>query len=623
MDAFIVNLQKFFMLDTGNEHANFNHLKKHLRIPLYQREFKWTDEKISTLFSDIKSMNKFLGIVILDEGENEYEIVDGQQRITVFYLIMIGLYNHYVGSPLSQQSIINHIKAGTNEYTLVNDSIGTSFFDSNGKIELNITDTNDVYFQKANFKRAFELIANLISELGDNVAVEDFRRKLMACELLILINDQNPQTNPIEQVFLDINEKSQLLDVEDIFKGHCFENYASEMHQILRQKWIELKKTSFLFKKFHFVDLNQYLYLFLLFCEEPKLQKNLTIRGKHILDGKSMDETNSILCQLNSFGNAIIQLETNLRNTEYRFSDISPHSHEYRMTDDHIILKDMAASILLENDALYQKLPFMFFVYVLGTQADTRNTMTHLEFRKIVTNLYVYASMFVAISGRKSKENIERDLFEALRTDPCNVSAAIENAKTLRKKEVDDFYFSDKMPIARLYSTYSIMDNYIASDNWINLIYTRENGFTPEHFIIPDNRKMRLKWKLEDQVTAFELASEYRSFKNRTINFLILDKHLNESIEVFDIATKISMIKEWYASREISIPKHVQVYIRRIEAMDEYAAIVDLKRTHCNDLDTIAATYQQFILAYFDAEQEAQYLLALRQAFRETFMNVQ
>jgi len=623
MKAFVVNLQRFFMMDTGNEQANFDSLKKRLRIPLYQREFKWTNEKITTLFNDIKNMNKFLGITILDEGENEYEIVDGQQRITVFYLIMFGLYNYYSGSALSQESIMNHLKAGTTEYTLNNDSIGRFFLESNGRIELNIVDVDDVYYQKANFERAFCLITELISELGNNGAVEDFRRKLMACELLVLINNQNPQTNPIEQVFLDINEKSQLLDEEDIFKGHCFENFEVAMHPRLKQQWIDLKKISFEFGRFHFSNLNKYLYLFLLFFEESKLQQNLTVKGKHILDGKSMDETYNILCKLIDFGNAIIRLAENLHDTEYRFCDISPNSHEYRRTADHIVLKTMASRIILEPEALYQKLPFMFFVYTLVTQEGTRNAITHTDFRKIITNLYVYAEMFVAISGRKSKEDIERELFEILRENATDISAAIESAKALRVREVENFIFSAKIPVSRLYSIYSIMDNYVAVDNWIRQIYSKDNDFTPEHFIIPDNKQMRIKWRDEERNATLDLARELRNFKNRTINLLILDRELNERINVYDICTKIAMIRDWHSSRSIPIPKHVQIYINQIESMPEYNALLSLKQSHSGDAMVINQAYNSFIQAYFEEDHENQYLSILKRELRETFMNGQ
>ena len=64
--------------------------------------------------------------------------------------------------------------------------------------------------------------------------------------------------------FIDINEKAQLLDVEDIFKGHCFEIFSPEFYSNLRDTWVNLKKCAVGFKKFGIKTLGDYIYLFLL-----------------------------------------------------------------------------------------------------------------------------------------------------------------------------------------------------------------------------------------------------------------------------------------------------------------------------------------------------------------------
>ena len=67
-------------------------LGKNLIIPDYQRPYKWTDKNITELILDtqksIEESRKYanfkyrIGTVILHRNENnEYEIVDGQQRI--------------------------------------------------------------------------------------------------------------------------------------------------------------------------------------------------------------------------------------------------------------------------------------------------------------------------------------------------------------------------------------------------------------------------------------------------------------------------------------------------------------------------------------------------------------
>ena len=82
MRAFVLKMSEFFKMDKPTEPANFKADKRELCIPLYQREYKWENEKINTLIADIKKQPKFLGNIILEETDTRYEIADGQQRIS-------------------------------------------------------------------------------------------------------------------------------------------------------------------------------------------------------------------------------------------------------------------------------------------------------------------------------------------------------------------------------------------------------------------------------------------------------------------------------------------------------------------------------------------------------------
>ena len=46
MRAFVLKISEFFKMDKPTEPANFKADKRELCIPLYQREYKWENEKI-------------------------------------------------------------------------------------------------------------------------------------------------------------------------------------------------------------------------------------------------------------------------------------------------------------------------------------------------------------------------------------------------------------------------------------------------------------------------------------------------------------------------------------------------------------------------------------------------
>ena len=70
---------------------------KNIKIPFYQRPYKWKLENVRYLCEDIKnsftkSNNKYLlGNIILHEENDELNIVDGQQRLTTVALILKSL----------------------------------------------------------------------------------------------------------------------------------------------------------------------------------------------------------------------------------------------------------------------------------------------------------------------------------------------------------------------------------------------------------------------------------------------------------------------------------------------------------------------------------------------------
>ena len=147
MKAVVIKLEQLFKMETGlqGELVNFNIHKRKLLIPLYQREYIWADEKIITLVNDVKQCNKYLGNVILDEMESCYEIVDGQQRITTCFLILMSLYNKYIERPREQESLMRLIRP-YGEFILRNDSIGEYIAENNGVLSLAINPEKDVYY---------------------------------------------------------------------------------------------------------------------------------------------------------------------------------------------------------------------------------------------------------------------------------------------------------------------------------------------------------------------------------------------------------------------------------------------------------------------------------------------
>lgn len=84
-----------------------------LSIPPHQRDYAWTDEEVSQLFSDLEAAYRsgteyFLGTIVAieDKSSGSLSVVDGQQRLTTTYLLLTAIRDYLIkektGNDISQ-----------------------------------------------------------------------------------------------------------------------------------------------------------------------------------------------------------------------------------------------------------------------------------------------------------------------------------------------------------------------------------------------------------------------------------------------------------------------------------------------------------------------------------------
>lgn len=75
-------------------------------VPDYQREYVWTEKEVRQLLDDISEQidaasatEYFVGTVLVSPGpqKNHYEVIDGQQRLTTFFLLLCALRCRFKG----------------------------------------------------------------------------------------------------------------------------------------------------------------------------------------------------------------------------------------------------------------------------------------------------------------------------------------------------------------------------------------------------------------------------------------------------------------------------------------------------------------------------------------------
>lgn len=80
-------------------------------VPDYQREYVWTDKEVHQLLEDIgeqidagTTREYFIGTVLVSptDQKNHFEVIDGQQRLTTFFLLLCALKHLFQGEPQRQ-----------------------------------------------------------------------------------------------------------------------------------------------------------------------------------------------------------------------------------------------------------------------------------------------------------------------------------------------------------------------------------------------------------------------------------------------------------------------------------------------------------------------------------------
>jgi len=101
-------------------------------VPDYQREYVWTDKEVHQLLEDIgeqidatTTREYFIGTVLVapTAQKNHYDVIDGQQRLTTFFLLLCALKHLFQGEPQRQ---------------MIAGLISTSYVDSDGEVRTNL-----------------------------------------------------------------------------------------------------------------------------------------------------------------------------------------------------------------------------------------------------------------------------------------------------------------------------------------------------------------------------------------------------------------------------------------------------------------------------------------------------
>ena len=246
------------MLKTGETTIEDLFRGQHFFIPKYQRYYSWTEENYKQFLDDLldiyKSNNSYFygTLLLMFINKNDYEIVDGQQRITTLYIFLkilidslsdINNKNHYLDLYIKSKD------SNGNEYhklTVQEEEFFLNLIDNNRR---NSQDTNS----KKNYCNAYDYFYNKIQSFSDNDKVKIINKINDTKILLYIVIDECDATG----VFETNNNRGRSLSNIDKIKNFLLhilykktENFSSDREYLLNYN----DKFSSMFKDIAILD---------------------------------------------------------------------------------------------------------------------------------------------------------------------------------------------------------------------------------------------------------------------------------------------------------------------------------------------------------------------------------
>ena len=183
-------------------------------IPIYQRNYAWSDDEISSLLQDVKNAcektkeqdkNYYIGSLVVYCRENgDFEVIDGQQRLTTLTLIM-----HCLGK-LNFRNV---------------------FFEHRDESEKALSNLNSEKLP-SNFSQALETIKKVIDEWRNN---KDEIVKFLLDKVEI-IRTEVPEGTDLNHYFEIMNTRGEQLEKHEILKARLMEKLSEGIEQSLFAK---------------------------------------------------------------------------------------------------------------------------------------------------------------------------------------------------------------------------------------------------------------------------------------------------------------------------------------------------------------------------------------------------
>ena len=223
----------------------------HYVVPAFQREYVWEETEIEQLIGDIEAAfnydsNKeyFLGTTVVYKSDDKLQLIDGQQRMTTFFLILCAIAKKYsfMGAPaMVFEQLINAPTVDAdgnpvNSYTLELQYENTTQCLSNIWEDRIPEDVADLTQSSRRLYDAYNIInKRLNNDFQDFADYKKFAGYFINKVVFIQIGATNMAD--ALKIFETINQRGRTLNPMDLLKNMLFMQVNESQFEKLNNKW--------------------------------------------------------------------------------------------------------------------------------------------------------------------------------------------------------------------------------------------------------------------------------------------------------------------------------------------------------------------------------------------------
>ena len=267
-------------------------------IPSFQRPYSWEKDHCEKLWEDIVDFHEsrnvkdkyFLGNIVLhpsDECENNYAVIDGQQRLTTLLLLIKALHTKAVTVTALEECL----KIKDPLTAKITDKIRITSFvlDRDREILEDVIIENSVVCDDNNIVKNYKFFTRCIDEWlhYKNNSSEEFNKLILSIlDNMVLLPIHCESEDDALTIFETINNRGMSLSDADIFKSMLYSNSPSKQDFIA--EWNMLEDHLSLFR----------ILMHIRRAEKGDLSKEIALRSFFNSKSCFLDDVNSVMNSL-------------------------------------------------------------------------------------------------------------------------------------------------------------------------------------------------------------------------------------------------------------------------------------------------------------------------------------